>query len=136
MSFETPSRLRPLYLVGLGALVLTLPACATNSGATYTPIVDGPRTASFQSDLSDCQSVARQRNYINGDTQNDAMLGAAAGALIGGIEADSGDTLEGILAGAVIGGLFGGAESAYDARGERRDIVINCMAGRGHRVVG
>ncbi|MEM9600613.1 MAG: glycine zipper family protein, partial [Pseudomonadota bacterium] len=120
----------------LALVAVLLPACATNSGANYVPLVDGPRNASFHADLEACQSLAKDRNYLNGDTQNDAMLGAIAGGLIGGIEADSGDTLEGILAGAVVGSVIGGAESAYDVSDERRHIVVQCMSGRGHRVVG
>ncbi len=118
------------------ATSIGLSACATNSGAHYRPIIDGPVTAAYQADLSECQSLARDRNYINGDTKSDAMLGATLGAVIGAIDADKGDSVEGAIAGALIGGVLGGADSAYDARGERKSIVVNCLAGRGHRVVG
>ena len=39
---------------------------------------------------------------------------------------------DGALAGAAAGGLGGAAE----AHGERRQIVMNCMEGRGHNIVG
>ena len=123
-----------LITTSIAALLLT--ACATNSGAKYQPIVDGPKTAAYDQDLYECQRLAEQRKYINGDTKNDAMIGALAGAVIGAISADKSDALEGAVGGAAVGGLIGGGATAYEARNERKHIVMNCMAGRGYRVLG
>ena len=124
----------PMRKLALSAvLILPLSACA-GVGADYRPIIDGPVNASYAADLNDCRAVAQQRKYVNADTQNDALLGAVVGGLLGLTE--SGDDGENFVAGALIGGAAGGLGSAYEARDERKDIVRNCMAGRGHRVVG
>jgi len=40
------------------------------------------------------------------------------------------------LEGAIAGALAGGISSAVDASEKREAIVIECLRGRGHRVVG
>ena len=112
--------------IGFAALV----AGCGESGANYTPILDGPPTAGFQSDLTACQSLARGQRQFDEDTAAAAVLGAGAGAVLG--ELDSGDALGGAIAGA----LAGGVSSAVDAGERREEIVKACMSGRGHRVVG
>lgn len=123
--------LRPLALSGLAAIGLS--ACA-GSGANYQPIIDGPLSANYAADLGDCRAVAKQREYVNADTKNDALLGGLVGGLLGLTE--TGNDTENFIAGALVGGVIGGAGTAYDAHGERKDIVRNCMAGRGYNVVG
>lgn len=123
---------RPVLLVMTVAL-LPLSACA-GVGANYQPIIDGPMAASYHHDIDACRSVAKQRNYINKDVKNDALIGSVLGGLLGLTE--SGDDGNNLIAGALIGGVLGGAGTAFNARDERKDIVRNCMAGRGHRVVG
>ncbi|WP_371397073.1 glycine zipper family protein [Fretibacter rubidus] len=124
-------KMRPIALAATAAFGLS--ACA-GSGANYNPIIDGPIGATYSADLQGCQALAKQRNYINADTKNDALIGAALGGIIGLFE--PGDDAENALAGALVGGAIGGAGTAFEARGERKDIVRNCMAGRGHNVVG
>ena len=133
MTTVNTSNVRRAALLGLLAITLPLTACA-GVGANYKPIVDGPIGANYSADLGDCRGVAKQRNYVNNDTKNDAFLGAIVGGLLGLTE--SGNDAENLVAGALVGGALGGAGSAYDARDERKDIVRNCMAGRGHNVVG
>lgn len=124
----------PHWASALTAVVaLGLTACA-GSGANYQPIVDGPVGANYSADLSDCQTLATQRKYVNADTKNDALIGAGIGGVLGLLE--KGDDLENAAAGALVGGLLGGGSTAYEARGQRKDIVRNCMSGRGYRVVG
>lgn len=118
------------------AHILTLPtaiflgACA-NSGADYTPILDGPPTTAFQSDLRACQSLARDQSQFDQETLGATVLGAGAGAVLGEVDDDT-DMLGGAIAGAVAGGVAGAATAS-----ERREaIVVACLRGRGHRVVG
>ena len=114
--------------VTLLLLPLGLAACA-NTGANYTPIVDGPKNSAFYADLSACQTLATERGYLNDDTKGDALLGAALGALVGAVDGD-------VLGGAVVGGAAGTAAGAYKAKDERKSIVVSCMQNRGHQVVG
>lgn len=130
----TPKR-TDLKFVSLGvamAGLITATGCASG-GAAYQPIVDGPTGPAYQADLADCQQVAEQRQYDNSDTRTSATIGAGLGGIIG--LAEDGDIGEAAV-GAVVGGLFGGGAGALETREERAEIVKNCMAGRGHRVVG
>ncbi|MGR3813812.1 MAG: glycine zipper family protein [Cognatishimia activa] len=111
-----------------GALVV-LAACA-DSGANYQPILDGTPTAAYQADLDACQTLARNQSHFDEDTIAATVLGAGVGAVLG--NAGSGDPLEGAIAGALAGGVSG----AVDASEKRESIVIECLRGRGHRVVG
>jgi uncharacterized protein YcfJ len=119
---------------GLLALPLMLPlilaACA-DSGADYTPILDGAQTPAFQSDLAACQTLARDQRQFDQDTLATTAIGAGAGALLGEMDRD-GDALGGAIAGALAGGVAG----AVDASERREAIVVQCLRGRGHRVVG
>jgi uncharacterized protein YcfJ len=111
-------------------LVLTIAACA-DGGAKYTPIVDGPRSPAFQSDLASCQALARNQKQMTKQALGKAAIGAGLGAALGEADED-GDAVGGAIAGA----LAGGATGASGLRQARKSIVIECLRGRGHRVVG
>lgn len=117
------------HLIILPAL-LAISACG-ESGASYRPIVDGPKTVGFQSDLRSCQSLARNQKQFDRETMTAAAVGAGVGAILGEVD-DDGNALGGALAGAVAGGASG----AINADERRQAIVVECMRGRGHRVVG
>ena len=121
------------FLVPLAAAVL-VGACA-NSGASYRPVTDGPTDAAYAGDLRACQAVATDRSYLNGDTRNNALIGAGLGALAGIADEDVSDT-EGAIAGAIVGAVAGAGATMVGTRDERRQIVVDCMKGRGHPVVG
>jgi uncharacterized protein YcfJ len=91
--------------------------------------------AQYSADLGQCRQVAESRDYLNSDTRTGALIGAGLGGLIGLADADDAN-VEDFIGGAIIGALFGGGERALETRQERKSIVLNCMAGRGHRVVG
>ena len=118
-----------LTLIGLG---VALTGCA-NTGAAYQPILDGPQNAAYQNDLVECQELAREHSLMNENTKSDALVGALIGGAIGALD-DGG--IGNALGGAAVGGAAGAATGAYEARDERSRIVVNCLRGRGHRVVG
>ncbi|WP_424932469.1 glycine zipper family protein [Amaricoccus macauensis] len=111
-----------------------LAACA-DSGANYTPIIDGPASPEFDADLADCQLLAANQKQFDEETLGAAVLGAGAGAILGAADEDS-DDLEGAAGGLIIGGLAGGTAGAVSASDRREAIVVECMRGRGHPVVG
>lgn len=117
-------------------LVLSMVAtgCAS-TGASYVPTVDGAKSPRWSSDLAQCQQVARSHGFTNAQTRNAALVGAGVGAVAGLADDDVTDT-EGAVGGAVVGALVGGGAGMAARQGERRQIVIECMKGRGHRVVG
>ncbi|UAA38421.1 hypothetical protein KIH87_17335 [Paraneptunicella aestuarii] len=112
------------------SIILTSLTGCLSTGAQHRPIVDGGDLANYETDLADCQKVAQQRDYINEDTKSDGIIGAVVGALSG-----IGESKEDTIAGAIIGAAIGMAGGAYDARDERKKIVIRCMQGRGYNVV-
>ena len=59
------------------------------------------------------------------------VLGAGAGALLGAADDDA-DAAGGTIAGALAGGVAG----AVNASERREAIIVACLRGRGHRVVG
>ena len=121
--------MKPILIAALGLTVL-LGACA-GMGADVDPILDGASTAQFQSDLAACRSLARNQSQLDQDTMAAAVIGAGIGGLLGEVD-DDGDP----LGGAVVGALTGAAAGASDASDKREEIVLNCLHGRGHRVVG
>jgi hypothetical protein len=116
--------------LSLCLLPLLAGACA-DSGANYTPILDGAPTAAFRSDLAACQALARDQRQFGQETAGATVLGAGAGALLGAADDDA-DAIGGAIAGA----LAGGVASAVSASERREAIVVECLRGRGHRVVG
>ena len=121
--------MKPKLIAPLGLTVL-LGACA-GMGADVDPILDGAPSAQFQSDLAACRSLARNQSQLDHETMAAAVIGAGIGGLLG--EADeNGDA----LGGAVVGALAGAAAGASEASDTREEIVLNCLRGRGHRVVG
>lgn len=112
-------------IAGLGLLS----ACG-DSGANYTPILDGAPKLTFEADLAACQSLAQNQKQFDQETAAATAMGAAAGAALG--EADSGDAWGGAIAGALIGGI----SVAEEKNEQKQEIVIACMRGRGHAIVG
>ncbi|MFK7764155.1 MAG: glycine zipper family protein [Roseobacter sp.] len=109
--------------------ILSIAAC-TERGAQYQPVLDGQPAVAFQSDLTACQNLAHAQNQFDQETAGAVVLGAGAGAILGEIDEDD------ALGGAVIGVLAGGVASAVNATERREAIVIECLRGRGHPVVG
>lgn len=106
--------------------VLFVSACAD-----YTPILDGPESADYQNDLVACQSLAANQEHFN----QEALGAAVAGGLLAAAVADhdgSATAVEGLIGGALVAYVM----AQIDAVEEKEDIVVACMQGRGHRVVG
>jgi len=119
--------MKPMLIAPV-ALTALLGACA-DMGADVDPILDGQPTAQFQSDLAACRSLARNQSQLDHETIAAAVIGAGIGGVLG--EIDEGDA----LGGAVTGALAGAAMGASEASDTRETIVLNCLRGRGHRVV-
>jgi uncharacterized protein YcfJ len=115
-------------------ILMTIPLLAAAAcgefGSDYVPILDGPKTTTYLSDLESCQDLARGQSFDEntiGATVIGGVVGGAFGDQSGGVT-----SAEGALIGAVLG-LFGGA---IDETEQRQSIARECMKGRGHRVVG
>ncbi len=116
--------------------IIPVMAVLTGCGSTaarYQPIVDQPNQ-NYVADLGECQQLAETRSYMNDDVKTSAAVGAVAGALLGGLDDDGG--WGEAVAGAAIGGALGAGTGAWDMREERKNIVIQCLRGRGHLIAG
>ena len=113
-------------------VVLAIAACE-NSGASYSPIVDGPKGANYQNDLAECQALAASKPIVDGDTTGAVAVGVAGGAATSAIINDSSDDLGRAAAVGALAAITADAVSKTEAR---KNIVINCMRGRGHNVIG
>ena len=123
----TIAALSAMILSGCGA-----GGTGAGAGAGYTPVVDYKHvTAAYQKDLQECRALATQ---VQANREKEVVGNALAGALLGaGISAAlGGDSNYGARYGAVRGGL----SSAGNAVQGGKQIVTNCLIGRGHRVLG
>ena len=119
-------------LLTLGSLVVAITVgCA---GANVRPIVDmkGVNEASYEKDLSECQTYAQQQSGM-GET---AAKGAGAGAVVGGLLGlVTGGNGSGIAQAAGAGAVIGAAGGAFSGNQAQEAVVKRCLSGRGYRVL-
>jgi hypothetical protein len=109
-------------------LVLALAACA------YRPVVDSKTSAHperYETDLADCRELAKQGANPGGSAAGGALIGAGVGAAFAA--ATGNRDAAGRAAGG--GAVLGGAKGAGSGADEQKNIVRNCMKGRGHAVL-
>ncbi|XOV86309.1 MAG: YMGG-like glycine zipper-containing protein [Pseudomonadota bacterium] len=110
-------------LLGLGLLT----ACASD------PIVDmrGVDQARYDADLAECRSYANQvKTGEQAVTQG--AIGAAVGSVLGAVIGDS-DLAQ---RGAGVGAVSGTTRGASKALNRKEQVVMNCLRGRGYKVLG
>ena len=126
------------------AITASLVGCASNPnavgsgyGADYTPVIDGPQDSNYWTNLGECRNIAAQvqQNRQN-EAAGQAVAGAIAGALIGGLLGGKGYRNETSAYVAKAGALTGGAQALGGAAQGGKQVIINCMIGRGYRVLG
>ncbi len=113
--------------------VVALAGACANSGANYVPIIDGAVGPNYQSDLANCQALARSQPTLDSNTAGAAAIGAAGAAATTAIIDNSASDLG---RAAAAGALIGAGESAINNSQNQEVIVRNCMRGRGYNVVG
>jgi len=116
-------------LVALPIVMLVLAGCGA-----HRPVVD-PKTSQhpelYEADLAECQQLAQQAPGAGGGAVAGAAVGTALGAGLAVATGHKG--VAGQMAGG--GAVIGGARGAGAGARERRQIVSNCMKGRGHAVL-
>jgi outer membrane lipoprotein SlyB len=119
---------------GLSCLffILTTACASGTAGPSSGIIIDskGVDRVQYRIDLADCQQYAQQV-AIGRRTVTNAAGGAAIGGVLGAVVGDSDTAKKGAGVGAVTGGVRGAASAAR----ERRQVVRNCLLGRGYRVL-
>jgi outer membrane lipoprotein SlyB len=124
----------------IGLVIIVLPGCShhhhSRHGSNYSGgsniIIDikGVDMQYYQQDLQECQGFATQVP-VAGKATKTAVGGAVVGGVVGVIVGDSGTAKKGAGVGAVTGAVKG-TSSGYR---ERRQVVKNCLRGRGYRVL-
>ena len=116
--------------------IAMLAGCATVP-TTYTPVIDTQEIVTDDAKAKYWQDLIQCRQYAN---QIDAARGAAAGAVLGAVIGVGVGLLFGLrgkdlaqVAG--VGALSGGVNVAAEAGRSVVQIVNNCMAGRGYKVL-
>lgn len=114
--------------------------CLLAAACSSTPIVDTGRPGfdsyAYQRDLAECEAYADQVNPL-GEAAGGAAVGAVAGAAMGAIAgAFTGSAGTGAAMGAALGGTGGAIGGTGDAVQRKREIVQNCLKGRGYSVLG
>lgn len=129
---------KAILVVALGS---TLAACQTSApgavgagyGAGYTPVIDGAQGPRFHQDLAECRQLAAQveanrQSQIAGEAIAGALAGALTGRVIGGNRYSQNY-------GARVGALSGAGHGAANAAAGGKQVIMNCMVGRGYRVL-
>ncbi|MBN2429614.1 MAG: hypothetical protein JXK94_14865 [Deltaproteobacteria bacterium] len=117
---------------------LTLAGC---SGKGHRPIVDykaspGKSAYTYEQDLAECRQYAEQ--ISSGES---AGKGALGGAAIGGVTSGVVGAIVGrdfgrsVAAGAAAGAIGGGVTGTASAAHSQKEIINNCMRGRGYSVL-
>ena len=120
----------------VGSSLAFLSACAGNAGTDYyDAMIEGPKTAGYQSDLEACHQVAEEWYYQEADFEDEGhgenavsgvALGAALGAALGpGVGAALGAAID------AQNGVY--TEEEYYAEYEYY-AVLECMEERGYQV--
>jgi len=104
-------------------------AIQTGCASHPEPIIDtkGVNMAHYEADLADCQSYADQVRIEKGVAKG-AVAGGAVGGATGAVLGNAGD-------GAGVGAITGAARSAQLGDREKRQVMNNCLRGRGYRVL-
>ncbi|MEP3334088.1 glycine zipper family protein [Sedimentitalea sp.] len=121
-----------LSLLAILPALLLATACA-NSGANYTPVIDGPKGPNYEADLTACQQLAASGGVVDGQVAGSTAAGAGIGAASTVIWNGNSDNLG---EAAAVGAIAGLASGIARQNNSRENIVRNCMAGRGYRVLG
>ena len=124
---STSSDRFPCTLPSVLISLLLLSACASDK-----IIIDrlGVDMKQYAADYKDCQNYAAK---VNSGTQiaKSAGVGAVVGGTIGAIFGRSGTAVRGAGVGAAQGGVAGGLR----ADGESHRVLLNCLRGRGYKVL-
>jgi len=103
------------------------------AGCQYRPVVDQKMSKNperFDADLAECRQIAE-----GGGGGGHVAGGAAGGAVVGGALAVATGRPDRIGQAAGGGAVIGGARGAGASGREKREIVRNCLKGRGHAVL-
>lgn len=97
----------------------------------YRPVVDPAfcKNCNYNSDLSECRSIASKNTNYSANTAGGAAAGAGIGAIIAAV---SGLDVGIVASGGAVGGAIGGLSNEALTHNQ---IIARCMSGRGYNVL-
>ena len=106
---------------------------AIGAGCAYRPVVDPKRTdmAKYETDLVECRQIAEQGPGAGTGAAVGAVGGYAVGQVLARTTGRSSHANEAGRGAAVLGAAGGAGAGAKN----KRQIIKNCMIGRGHPVL-
>ena len=109
-----------------------LAGCAGPTGANYRPIADtkGVDLNRYEADLRDCQAYATQTAGAGESAATGAVAGALFGAILGAAAGVKNNNRT-----AAVGAVTGAASAGVEGEKNQRNIIRNCMGGRGYKVL-
>jgi outer membrane lipoprotein SlyB len=122
-----------VLLAVIPVAVLVLTSCAGVEKLTgREPIIDmaGVDPETLEQDMAECEAYADQV-----DVRRQTTVGAATGAAVGGVIGAVFGNSQTAARTAGVGATTGGVSGASGALSERRQVIRNCLLGRGYRVL-
>ncbi len=134
---EKNYKIKVIFIV---CITFIISSCASSgrpgggAGASYTPVIDGPKNDKYYIDLAQCRDLASE---VESQATSEAIAGAVAGAIVGGLlgaaSGVQGNDRNKKLA--TTTGVYGGLEGAASKFKDAKTVITNCMIGRGHNVL-
>ncbi len=114
----------------LGCVAMALAGCASEAGRSVIIDRQGVDMARYERDLAECTAYAEEVRAAEKVAAN-AAGGAAVGGAVGAVTRGS----SGAKDGAAVGAIVGGARGTQGAWREQKQVVKQCLQGRGYRVL-
>lgn len=118
-------------------LILGLGGALAGCARSYEPIVDtkGIDQAQYEADLADCRQYAEKVN-VGGEAGMGAVVGTVLGAALGAVAGSFGANVgSGAALGAGVGAIGGGASGAAGGVHDQKQVINNCLRGRGYSIL-
>jgi outer membrane lipoprotein SlyB len=114
-------------------LALPLVLALGIAGCAYRPVVDPKRSdmARYETDLVECREIADKSHGAGAG----ALVGAGAGYAVGQVLARTTGRANRANEAGRGAAVLGGASGAGAGARNKRQIIKNCMTGRGHAVL-
>jgi outer membrane lipoprotein SlyB len=126
-----------MAIIRRGIAAALAAAALAGCAQTYEPIVDmkGVDQARYQQDLAECRTYAEKVSPA-GEAATSGIIGGAIGAALGAIVgAFGGGAGRGAALGAGVGGVAGGATGGLHGVEGQKQVINNCLRGRGYAVL-
>jgi outer membrane lipoprotein SlyB len=130
--------MRPQMFIRFISVFVAFSVAGCASMTEQNPIIDtkNANMVSYPADLTECRAYAEQVDMgksVGESALTGGAVGAGIGAIVGLFDKKSFGTALG--AGALSGAIGGGVKGAVSTFDKRKEVVANCLKGRGYSVL-